>query len=89
MGLNYMIQYRKGKEKKVADALSRKEEVGNFQAISTVVPNWGEITSSYEQITWAKDLMTQLAGQPANQKGYTLSTGLLRYKGRLVIGEDD
>ena len=85
------IQYNTKKEKKtLADALSRKEEKGSYQAISVVGPDWvKEITASYEQTTWAKDLMTQLAIQPANQKGYTLTTGLLRYKGRLVIGEDD
>lgn len=38
LGLDYTIQYRKGKENKVVDALSRKEEWGSCQAISVARP---------------------------------------------------
>ena len=63
--------------------------MGECQAISVVVPDWiKEVSESYEQTSWGRDLMTQLAAEPHEYKGYTLKAGLLRYKGRLVIGED-
>jgi len=40
MGLDFTIQYQKGKENIVADALSRRDKVGNCQAISVVLPAW-------------------------------------------------
>lgn len=39
MGLNYVIQFRKGKENVTVDALSRCFEEGSTAAITTMVPN--------------------------------------------------
>ena len=48
MGLDYVIQFRKGKENIAADALSHCQEEGVCVAISTVVPDWlQEVTNSY------------------------------------------
>ena len=69
----------------MADALSRRKEGGSCQAISTLIPDWvKEIVASYE----AKDIITRLSIHPTNQSSYTLS-GLLKYKGRLVIRENN
>ena len=40
MGLDFTIQYRKGKENVVADALLRRDEMGNCHAISVALPAW-------------------------------------------------
>ena len=39
LGLDYVIQYRQGKENTVADALSRQVENGVCNAITLVVPD--------------------------------------------------
>lgn len=59
LGLDYTIQYRKVKENTVVDVLLRREETRECQAISMVVPDWiKEVSNSYEQTSWAGDLMT-------------------------------
>ena len=88
MGLDYTIHYWKGKENVVADVLSRKEEKGNCQAITVVLEWVKDIAGSYEQTNWLKNLLAQLIVQPIGNHGYTLSNGLIRFKGRLVVGED-
>ncbi|PHT77018.1 hypothetical protein T459_20540 [Capsicum annuum] len=51
MGLDFEVQYKKGTDNRVADALSRrvKEEVAELRAITTVEPTWMlEVCESYE-----------------------------------------
>ena len=88
LGLDYKIQYQKNKENVVANALSRRKEKENCRAVSAVIPDWvKDISASYENSDWAKDLL-QLAIQLISTPGYTLAAGLIRFKGRLVVGED-
>ena len=89
LGLDYTIHYRQGKENKVADALSRREEQASCCAITTVVPDWvKEIIESYEHTEWLKDLQKQLTMEPTGSKGYTMTKGLIRYRDRIVVGND-
>lgn len=53
LGLDYMIQYKKGTENRVADALPRQieetEANGELRALSIVVPTWlTEVQNSYK-----------------------------------------
>lgn len=48
-----------------------------------------EVTSSYSQGEWTKTLMEQLTIDPDSRSGFTLKNGLLRYKERLVIEEEE
>ena len=42
MGLDYTIQFKKGKENIVADAFSRCHEEGSLAVVTMVTPRWYE-----------------------------------------------
>lgn len=88
IGSDYVIQFRKGKENVVADALSHCYEKGTFATITTVVLDWyQEVTASYETREWTRELLEQLSIDANNKLGCTLVNELVRYQGRLVIGD--
>ena len=47
-----------------------------------------ELEESYEQFEWLKEILAQLVVHPIVVLGYTLTNGLVRYKGQLVVGND-
>ena len=58
MELDYIIQYRKGKENLATDALSRYFEEGSLAAITTIVPDWcQEVVDNYKAIGRTKELL--------------------------------
>jgi hypothetical protein len=96
---DYVIEYKKGIENKVADALSRKYQEENesqpdncsFQctALSLAIPAWtAEVFDSYKTDTTCQKLLTELAIDKTSNPKYTLNSGILRYKGRMYIGEN-
>lgn len=88
MGLDYLIQYQKGKENIAADALSRCHEEGSLAAMTKVVPHWyHEVIDSYEGDEKLKPMLEGLTLGADVEKGYTLNKGMLRYQGRVVIGD--
>jgi hypothetical protein len=69
---NYSIEYKKDKENKVADTLSRQEP--HIAAITSVVPAWiSEIEESYMEDTYYKNLIQQLAVNAAAQENLPLA----------------
>ena len=94
MGLDYTIQYKKGRENVVADTLSRCQEKGETTAITALILSlYQEVANSYELDEQIKGLLEQLVLYPTSKigytlkVGYTLKNGLLRYKERIVIGD--
>jgi len=87
MGLDYIIQYKKGRENMAVDALSICHEEGSSAAIIVITPDWyQEVVTSYEGDEKIKELLEQLILDPNGRPGYTLTKGVIRYHGRLIIG---
>jgi hypothetical protein len=83
----YTIEYKKGKENKAADALSRKP--CQIMAITAITPSWVEsVEQSYVGDPHCQELLQKLTVQPASEPHYTLQAGVLRHKGRIYIGPD-
>lgn len=89
MDLQYVIQYKKGATKKAADALSRWTPSTEIQAISECIPTWMQkLKQGYEEDDQAKKLLMELAVSPEAHQDYTLKEGVLRYKGRVWVGNN-
>ncbi|KAJ4812719.1 polyprotein [Rhynchospora pubera] len=97
LGLNYTIEYKRGKENKVADALSRvqcqnwsvQSIEGGLGAVSEIIPSWiQELLSSYSGDTWIEELQQKafLEATTSNPT-YTAHQGVVRYKGRICVGK--
>lgn len=87
LGLQYRIVYKKGPHNKAADALSRQPEGASILAISSVTPRWLEIIlEGYTQDEHSKQLLAELSLTGSNDKGFTLSDGIIKYKNRIWLG---
>lgn len=94
MGYDLLVEYKKGKDNVVADALSKKVKVKDgreevtLTAISLPTLDWlEEIKDGYGGDTKVQELLLK------DKKGelpsmYLVRNGVLFYKNRLVIGED-
>jgi hypothetical protein len=61
LGYSYKIEYKKGKENKTADALSRRPHSINAMALTTAIPLWvNEVLDSYIEDAKCKELEQQL-----------------------------
>ncbi|GJY93093.1 retrotransposable element Tf2 [Tanacetum coccineum] len=91
MGYDYEVVYKQGKDNAVADALSRRENVGELLAISTTSVS----TELYDRIvhSWTEDehLQTIIADlkKGETRKHYVLHNDQLMRKGKLVIGNNE
>jgi hypothetical protein len=88
MGLQYRVVYKQGIDNRVADALSRKSSHEMVcEAVSSASSVWiQEVLAGYDQDEHTLSMMAKLAIDPTVVPHFTLSAGLLRYKGRIWIG---
>jgi hypothetical protein len=88
-GLRFIVQYKKGAENKVADALSRVAHCIELSAISTSTPIWiQEVINSYELDTHAQELLKEFAIQSPNTQGFSLQNGLIYKQHQLMVGQN-
>jgi hypothetical protein len=87
---DYSIEYKKGSQNMVADALSRRtHNTEACLAISTAIPSWIiDVEASYVGDDKCIQLLQELALNPACHPNYTMKAGLLRYNNRIVIGSN-
>ena len=84
---NIQIQYKKGIANKVADALSRV--LPSCFAISVATPIWAqELVEGYQKDPTTKAILEKLLLQPNHtMSDYSLKAGIIRYRGRILVGE--
>jgi len=87
LGYDYEIIYKKGKDNKVADALSRQfEEESTLLAISLPIPEWiEEARQEWFSHPGLSQLISQLQDDPNSIQGYSWQDDILRYRDRVVI----
>lgn len=91
LGYSFTIEYKRGRENKVADALSWKwefeEEEESVAALITFpTTDWiEELKSSYVANPEMADLMLKLESKLEVLKGFTMQHGIIMRKWRIVI----
>ena len=89
MDLKFKIQYKKGASNTAADALSRHPDHLSVAAVSVSVPSWlHKLQEGYEDDPQAQQLLTELSVHPKNDKCFILQDGILRFKGRVWVGNN-
>ncbi|CAN6166061.1 unnamed protein product [Urochloa humidicola] len=90
LGMQYKIVYKKGEDNRVADALSRKPfQESRCAAISQSQPSWLlEVVSGYSGDAATLDILAKLSLDSTAVPNFTLSQGVLRYKGRIWLGNN-
>jgi hypothetical protein len=80
-----VIEYKKGKENKVVNALSRKDSL--ISTISFATPAWvTNIEASYSDDPHYTEIIQQLMANALAVPHYSIHSGILRYKGKICIG---
>jgi hypothetical protein len=90
MGLQYIVQYKKGVHNGAADALSRKPpHSSQIFAITTMQSAWlASVEASYQVDDHAQQLVQKLALYSTADDKFTLNHGILRCNGRIWVGND-
>ena len=91
MDLKFIIQYKKGVSNSAADALSRVPhcEVSSLNSLSTCTPTWLEkLQEGYSDDPETQQLLVELSISPDNGKGYSLQNGIIRFHGRIWVGNN-
>ncbi|KAJ4745876.1 polyprotein [Rhynchospora pubera] len=95
LGLHYIIiEYKRGASNLVADALSRRKgnedptyTSNDLYIVSEITPQWvTDLLSSYNGDEWISGLQQKLQEGSNATHHLTSHQGILRYKGRLCVG---
>lgn len=87
LGLDYVIRYKNGTKNRVADALSRKEEVNReLHALTAVKPKWMLLViDSYEGDELFSNVLLAKLIYRVSYPEYTITQDILRYHGKVCV----
>ncbi|XP_042958052.1 uncharacterized protein LOC122293563 [Carya illinoinensis] len=91
IGYDFTIDYKRGKENQVADALSRKseEQTATLALITFPTSLWiEELKQSYQLCSPIREIYEKLQHGSEGPKHFTLQQGLLLRKGKIVVVSD-
>jgi hypothetical protein len=89
MGVQFRIQYKKGKDNLAADALSRINPLMQIQSFSKITSLLiHEVINTYANDPHAQELLAQLAVTSPNAQGYSLHQGIIRQGEQIWIGDN-
>jgi len=90
LGYDFVVEYKKGVENRVADALSRKEgwEEGlSLSLLPIPTASWVEdLKQQYTEDEELKQLMGKWLSNELDNRRYSLRDGLLLYKHKILLG---
>lgn len=88
IGLQYKVVYKKGIDNGAADALSRRPSSELF-SLSSATPQWMlQVMEGYMGDDQARELLVALTVSPNDSGHYTVNSGIIRYKGRVWVGNN-
>lgn len=87
LGLQYRLVYKQGTANSASDALSCKASELDCQVVYVSRPCWMEIVvEGYGKDPETKQLLTELALNPTDEQGCTFKDGVIRFHGRIWLG---
>jgi hypothetical protein len=91
LGYDFVVEYKKGADNKVADALSRRDATAtefSLSILSIPVLSWiDDLKAQYLVDPKSQLLLTQWHNNELNPRRYSLRDGILLYKNRIILGD--
>jgi hypothetical protein len=89
MDLQFRIQYKKGSTNQAADSLSRCSVHESVCSVAISNPEWWhKVKEGYNDDPVAVQLLKDVTENPSAVSNFSLKDGILRYKGRVWLGNN-